>query len=231
MTPDDRTRQPFVDELDSLQERALEMAGIVEMLVGRAARAVLDRDATVEDRIREDDRRVDALEMAIDEQVVEMLALYQPMAGDLRLILTVLKLANDLERVGDHASNMARAARRLADAPPLPEIRELAEMAEVTQEMLSDALASFVGRNSGTARMVCQTDDRVDDLRSSMYRILLTHMLEDPRRITGALELLLVSQNLERIADLATNISEDVVFLVEGRSIKHHAEDAAAGSG
>jgi phosphate transport system protein len=125
--------------------------------------------------------------------------------------------------MGDHAVNVSKAARRLSEAHALPHIRELGEMAEITQGMLADALAPYVSRSPGTARMVCLTDDKVDDLRHSMYRILVTHMLEDPKRLSGALELLLVSQNLERIADLATNIAEDVVFLVEGRTIKHGA--------
>jgi phosphate transport system protein len=107
---------------------------------------------------------------------------------------------------------------------PMPEVPEIAEMADITGEMLADSLASYVSRNPGTARMVCVRDDKVDNLRRSLYRILMTHMLEEPRRISPALELLLVSQNIERIADLSTNIAEDVVFLVEGRTIKHHAE-------
>jgi phosphate transport system protein len=124
--------------------------------------------------------------------------------------------------------NIANAAQRFAAAPPLPEIRELAEMADVTRGMVSDALSAYMSRNAAKARMVCITDDKVDDLRRSMYRILVTHMLEDPKRISGALELLLISQNLERIADLTTNISEDVVYLVEGRTIKHGVETARA---
>jgi phosphate transport system protein len=143
------------------------------------------------------------------------------MASDLRQIITTNKISNDLERMGDHAVNISSAANRMASMPLLPEIRELAEMSEIVQEMVSDALAAYVSRNAAMARMVCITDDKVDDLRRSMYRILVTHMLEDPTRLGGALELLLISQNLERIADLATNVSEDVVFLVEGRTIKH----------
>jgi phosphate transport system protein len=166
---------------------------------------------------------------------MELLALHQPMAGDLRRIISTNKAANDLERVGDHAVNMAKAARRLADTHPLPELRELREMVEITREMLADSLAAYVSRNAGMAREVCATDDKVDNLRRSLFRILFTHMLEDPKRIGGALELLLVSQNLERVADLCTNIAEDVVFLVEGRTIKHGAEghrvtDVEAGS-
>ncbi|MFQ5536292.1 MAG: phosphate signaling complex protein PhoU [Gemmatimonadota bacterium] len=225
MSAEKTGRRHFHEELDLLQERLMEMAGLVESLVARACTAVLERDPNAARSIRAEDDRVDELEVAIDEAVVELLALQQPMATDLRLILTTNKVANDLERVGDHAVNISKAARRLVEYPPLPEIRELEEMMEITREMLADSLAAFVARNPGTARMVCATDDKVDDLRRSMFRILVTHMLEDPRRIGGALELLLVSQNLERIADLATNISEDVVFLVEGKTIKHGMGD------
>jgi phosphate transport system protein len=230
-----KSRRHFHDELDILQRRLLEMAGIVERLVARAAQAVLDRDPTVAESVIAEDERVDDLEVEVDARVMELLALHQPMAGDLRRIISTNKAANDLERVGDHAVNMAKAARRLADTHPLPELRELREMVEITREMLADSLAAYVSRNAGMAREVCATDDKVDNLRRSLFRILFTHMLEDPKRIGGALELLLVSQNLERVADLCTNIAEDVVFLVEGRTIKHGAEghrvtDVEAGS-
>ena len=224
MNKDQRSHRHFHDELDVLQQRLLEMAGIVERLVERATRAVLERDPTAAAEVIEQDSRVDDLEVEIDARVLELLALHQPMAGDLRQIIAANKTANDLERVGDHAVNIAKAARRLADTHPLPDLRELHEMVQITREMLADALAAYVSRNSGTARLVCATDDKVDDLRRSLFRILVTHMLEDPRRIGGALELLLVSQNLERVADLCTNVAEDVVFLVEGRTIKHGAE-------
>lgn len=221
MSPEQIGRRRFHDDLESLQGTLLEMAGKVEHLVAAASAAVLARDPSAAKRITEADDDIDELEMDIDERVMELLALQQPMATTLRQLIAINKVANDLERVGDHGVNMAKAARRLADTQPLPEIRELSEMVEITREMLSDALAAYVARNPTTARMVCVRDDKVDDLRRSMFRILVTHMLEDPKRIGGALELLLVSQNLERIADLATNISEDVVFLVEGRTIKH----------
>jgi phosphate transport system protein len=224
MTDEQGRRRRFHEELDTLQERLLEMAGIVEKLIQQATEAVLERDPAIAADVTETDDRVDELEMDIDERVIELLALQQPMASDLRRIVTTNKISNDLERMGDHAVNISKAARRMTEAPALPEIRELAEMADVTRGMVSDALAAYVSRNPATARMVCLTDDKVDDLRRSMYRILVTHMLEDPKRISGALELLLVSQNFERIADLATNISEDVVFLVEGQTIKHGAE-------
>jgi phosphate transport system protein len=202
----------------------MEMAGLVETVIGQATDAVLTRDKSVDEKVSAADYRVDGLEMEIDERVMELLALQQPMATDLRQIVTTNKIANDLERMADHAVNISKAARRLAETPPLPEVRELAEMTDIVRAMLADALVAYVSRSAGKARIVCITDDRVDDLRRSMFRILVTHMLEDPKRISGALELLLVSQNLERIGDLATNVAEDVVFLVEGRTIKHGVE-------
>lgn len=223
-----RPRRHFHDELDELQNRLMEMAGLVEEIVRDATESVMARDPSVAPRIKAEDDRVDELEILIDEQALELLALQQPMASDLRLIVSTLKVSNDLERVGDHGVNIAKAARRLSDMTAIPEIPEIEEMIETARGMLSDALASFVSRNPGTARMVCLRDDKVDNLRGSLFRILVTHMLEDARRISPALELLLVSQNVERIADLSTNIAEDVVFLVEGRTIKHHAEAKAA---
>lgn len=219
-----RPRRHFHDELDTLQDRLLEMAGMVEEIVRVACEAFLVRDPEVAPRVIDEDDRVDALEIEIDERALELLALQQPMAKDLRQIMSALKVANDLERVGDHGVNIAKAARRLSEMTGLPDLPEVEEMAEISRGMLADSLAAYVSRNPGTARMVCIRDDKVDNLRRSLHRILVTHMLEDPRRIGPALELLLVAQNLERIADLSTNISEDVVFLVEGRTIKHHAE-------
>ena len=224
MNMEQKSHRHFHDQLDTLQQRLMEMAGIVERIVARATQAVLDRDPSAAASILEEDGRVDDREVEIDARVMELLALHQPMASDLRQIVAANKTANDLERVGDHAVNMAKAARRMADTTPLPELRELREMVEITREMLAGSLAAYVSRDSGTARLVCATDDKVDNLRRSLFRILVTHMLEEPKRIGGALELLLVSQNLERVADLSTNIAEDVVFLVEGRTIKHGAE-------
>lgn len=224
MNTEQRPPRHFHQQLDELQAKLMEMAGMVEGLVADAASAVLTRDASKVGEIKRQDDVVDEYEVEIDEMVLELLALYQPMASDLRVLIAANKASNDLERIGDHAVNIARAARRLVDTQPLPEIRELPEMERIAREMLSDALAAYVSRDAATARRVCATDDKVDDLRRSMYRILVTHMLEDPKRISAALELLLVSQNVERIADLATNISEDVVFLVEGRTIKHGAD-------
>ena len=219
-----KPRRHFHDELHTLQARLMEMAGLVESAVADGAQAVIDRDRSETKAIKKLDVRIDALEIEIDAMVMELLALHQPMASDLRQVIATNKVANDLERVGDHAVSMAKAAKRLSKAIPTPHMRELAEMAAIAREMIADALASLVNRDSKAARMVCARDDQVDDLRRSLFRILVKRMLEDPERISGFLELMLVSRHLERIADLSTNIAEDVVFLVEGKTIKHGAD-------
>ncbi len=218
------SRRHFHEELDRLQARLMEMAGLAEELVHRGVQAFLNRDSEAAKEIKADDKRIDALEVALDERVVELIALHQPMASDLRQLFTTLKISNDIERVGDHATNIAKAARRLARYSPLPEIPEFAELANLSQLMLQDALAAYGTRNSGLARDVCIRDDRVDDMKKTVQGILVKLMTDDPRRIDPALEYLRVAQQLERIGDLSTNVSEDVVFLVEGRTIKHHAE-------
>ncbi|MEX0980238.1 MAG: phosphate signaling complex protein PhoU [Gemmatimonadota bacterium] len=223
MVPD-RPRRRFHEQLDLLQNRLLEMAGQTEELVAIALDGVVARDASITGQVIERDDVIDEMEIEIDELALELLALQQPMAVDLRQIITTLKVSNDLERVGDHAVNIARATLRLADAQPLPELPEVAEISGIARRMLADSLGAYTGRDPELARDVCERDDRVDNLRRSLYRILVSHMLEEPRRITAALEYLLVAQNIERIADLSTNISEDVVFLVEGRTIKHNVE-------
>ncbi|RMH11779.1 MAG: phosphate transport system regulatory protein PhoU [Gemmatimonadetes bacterium] len=218
-------RRHFHEELALLQERLVEMAGKVEALVADAVEALRARDPERALDIKARDDEVDAIELEIDDRVIELLALQQPMAVDLRQIVTTQKVSNDLERVGDHAVSIAKSAYRLSDMLPFPEPRELHEMATIARGMLADALAAYVSRDAASARAVCTRDDLVDDLQASMFRVLLTHMAEDPKLISPALEFLRAGQNLERIADLSTNISEDVVFLVEGHSIKHHAEE------
>ena len=193
-----------------------------------AVEALLERNAEKAARVIKGDRIIDRMEVEVEEQCLNLLALQQPMAGDLRLLVASIKIANDLERVGDHAVNIAQSADRLAQHRLITPEPEIFEMARLAREMLSDALEAFVRGDANSAREICRRDDKVDALNRSMFRILLTHMMEDPHSIGSGLELLLVSRNLERIADLATNVGEDVVFLVEGKSIKHHAEDSQA---
>lgn len=214
----------FHDELAHLKDRLLQMSAQAQDALDRSVRAVLQRDGAAADRVLREDRQIDALEVEIEEMVTNLLALHQPMARDLRLILSTLKISNDLERVGDHAVNIAGCAQRLIDQRPITPEPEIIEMGRLARGMLADAIDAFVRSDAALGRDVCGRDDQVDALHRSVFRILLTHMAEDPHTIGAAMELFLVSRNLERVADLATNVAEDVVFLVEGKSIKHGAE-------
>ena len=219
------THRHFHDELSHVKVRLLTMSGEAEAALATAVEGLLERNAEKARQVIAGDRAIDALEVEIEEKCIELLGLQQPMARDLRMLTAALKIASDLERVGDHAVNIAQSAERLAESRPIAPEPELVEMARLAREMLADALEAFVRGDAAAAREVCRRDDRVDALHRSVFRILLTHMMEDAHMIGAGMELFLVSRNLERVADLATNIGEDVVFLVEGKSIKHHAED------
>jgi len=214
----------FHDELSHVKVRLLTMSGEAEAALGLAVDALLERDADKARRVIAGDRIIDTMEVEIEEQCINLLALQQPMARDLRMLTSALKIASDLERVGDHAVNIAQSAERLIEFRMITPEPELVVMAKLSREMLSDAIEAFIRGDSAAGRDVCRRDDKVDALHRSMFRILLTHMMEDPHIIGAGMELFLVSRNLERVADLATNIGEDVVFLVEGKSIKHQAE-------
>ena len=215
----------FHDELNDVKVRLLTMSGEAEAALGLAVEALLERDSVKARSVIHGDRIIDTMEMEIEETCINLLALQQPMARDLRMLTSALKIANDLERVGDHAVNIAQSAERLNQSRPIAPEPEIIDMARLAREMLSDALEAFIRGEAAAGREVCLRDDKVDALHGSVFRILLTHMMEDPHTIGSGMELFLVSRNLERVADLATNIAEDVVFLVEGRSIKHHSED------
>jgi phosphate transport system protein len=214
----------FHDELSQVKVRLLTMSGEAEAMVRLAIEALLERSAEKAQAVIKGDRVVDTMEVEIEERCLNLLALQQPMAKDLRLLVAAIKISNDLERVGDHAVNIAQSAERLIQSRPITPEPEIVEMARLAREMLAEALDAFVKGDAAGGRAVCLKDDKVDALNRSMFRILLTHMMEDPHSIGAGMGLFLVSRNLERIADLATNIGEDVVFLVEGKSIKHHAE-------
>jgi len=219
----------FHDELARLKERVLHMSSRAEDAVGRAVDAFLAKDPEGARSVTTGDWELDALEVAIDDQVTSLLALHQPVARDLRLILAALKITNDLERVGDHAVNIAQSARTFATLPPVDPEPQLVEMARCVRAMLSDALTAFVKGDAAAGREVCRQDDQVDALHRSIFQTWLPRMGQRPEVIDAAMELMRVSRNLERVADLATNIAEDVVFLVEGTSIKHHAEARPSG--
>jgi phosphate transport system protein len=216
----------FHEQLDQLKQRLLDMSERAEALVDLSVDALLHRDAGKAEAVIEADSEIDTLEVEVEGLAVQLLALQQPMARDLRFIISAIKISSDLERVGDHAVNIAQSTQRLVEMKsnitPDPEIEDMARRA---RSMLGDALDAFVRADGVLGRDVCRRDDQVDALHDSLFRILLTHMLEDPTTISAALELFLVSRNLERVADLATNIAEDAVYLAEGKTIKHRLED------
>jgi phosphate transport system protein len=212
----------FHDQLTTLNRRLLTMSEKAEALVELSVEALLDKDEGKAEAVITADRELDVMEIEIEAAALELLALQQPMARDLRFIVSTIKVTSDLERVGDHAVNIAQAALRLisqrTNVTPDPEIEDMARRARA---MLGDAIDAFLRADGALGRDVCARDDQVDSLHESMFRILLTHMMADPRTINTSLEYLLVSRNLERVADLATNIGEDAVFLAEGKTIKH----------
>jgi phosphate transport system protein len=228
MTPADAAAigfRHFHDQLAHLKQRLLDMSDLATSLLDLSVDALLSRDSNMAEAVVNADSDLDALELEVEDKAIALLALQQPMARDLRFIIAAIKVSNDLERVGDHAVNIAQSAQRLALSStiitPDPEISEMARRA---RQMLRDSLTAFVRADGVLGRQVCRADDEVDAIHNSVFRILVTHMMEDGRTITPSLELLLVSRNLERVADLATNIGEDAVFLAEGKQIKHHAE-------
>jgi phosphate transport system protein len=220
-----RPQRHFQDELDRLKSRLVSMAGHAEEAVRNAVDALTERDPAKAAEVIRGDNVIDLLEVEVEESCIQLLALQQPMARDLRFITMAMKIANDLERVGDHAVNIAEETEYMIGAGPFPPLPEIDEMVRIATDMLSDALDAFIRGDSVLAREIGSRDDRVDELHDNVFRICLTHMMEDPRKITAGMDMFLVSGNLERIADLATNLAEDVVFLVEGRNIKHRAEE------
>ncbi|MHB1096707.1 MAG: phosphate signaling complex protein PhoU [Gemmatimonadaceae bacterium] len=229
MTPETQTGfRHFHDQLGQLKDHLLEMSSRAEELVELSVDALVRRDVRRAAEVIAADREIDQLELDAEQLAVQLLALQQPMARDLRFLIGAIKVISDIERVGDHAVNIAQSVQRMHALPPttLPEA-SLAEMASRSRSMLADALDAFVRADGALGRDVCRRDDEVDAMHDSLFRVLLTHMMADPRTINPALELLLVSRNLERVADIATNISEDAVYLAEGKQIKHGAEQAA----
>ncbi|WP_310571731.1 phosphate signaling complex protein PhoU [Gemmatimonas sp.] len=218
----------FHDELALLKQRLLDMSERAESLVALAIEALLERDRDKAIAVIEADEELDRLEVEAENQAIAMLALQQPMARDLRFLIGAIKVSSDLERVGDHAVNIAQCAVRLVDQRmPAPALPALADMARRARAMLSDALDAFIRGDGALGRAVGKADDDVDAQHEGIFRALLADMMRDPQTIAPSLELLLVSRNLERVADLATNIGEDAVYLAEGKQIRHRFDEDA----
>ena len=211
----------FDDELAGLQQTLLAMGGLVEDQIRRAMRALTERDDALAQDVIDRDRQVNAYDVEVDEKSVELLALHQPAAGDLRFITTIMKVVTDVERIGDQAVNIAQRALELNQEPQLKPYIDLPRMAERAQRMVKESLDAFVGRDTQLARQVCAEDAEVDSLKEQIFRELLTYMMSDPKTIPRAIRLILISRFLERVADHATNIAEMVVYLVESKMVRH----------
>jgi phosphate transport system protein len=214
----------FQKELEELKENLLKMAAMVEEAIRDAIQSLVKRDSKLAQKTFEFEDQINTMEIAIDEMCLKLLALRQPMAVDLRFITSAMKIITDLERMGDQAVNIAERAISLNQEPQLKPYIDLPRMAEIAESMVKDVLDAFVNHDSRLARSVCQKDDLVDGLKDQVFRELLTYMMSDPKTITGAVHLLIVTRCLERIADHATNIAEDVIFMVDALVIKHHAD-------
>jgi phosphate transport system protein len=221
----ERATRHFQEELEQLQARLLEMGGLAEERVRAAVQGVVSRDPALIDRVRRGDEPINALHIEIDDRCFRLLALHQPMATDLRAIVAAVKINTDLERVGDLAVNIAEAADRYATHPPVNKLIDIPQMGDIAQAMLRDALDAYVRRDTGLAQKVLDSDDQLDGLKTQVFRELLTFMLRDQTTVEPALDLILISRHLERIGDHATNIAEDVIFMVSALDVRHHPHD------
>jgi phosphate transport system protein len=219
------TETHFQKELEALKEDLLKMAGIVEEAVRHSVQSLVKRDSDLARKTFEVEDRINKIEIAIDEMCLKLLALRQPMAADLRFITSAMRIITDLERMGDEAVNISERALSLNEEPQIKPYIDIPRMAEIAQSMVKDVLDAFVNRDPKLARSVCARDDVVDGLNDQVVRELLTYMVSDPKTITRSVHLMIVARCLERIADHATNIAEDVIFMVDALVIKHHADE------
>jgi phosphate transport system protein len=215
----------FDGELNALNEKLLHMARLVEESIALSVRSLKDRNEDYAREVLRKEEVVNFLDVDIDELCMKLLALRQPMAGDLRFITSGMKIGAELERMGDLAVNIAEVSLDLLKVRPLKPLIDIPRMAAVAQSMVKDSLNAFVNRDEKLARAVCERDDEVDSLNDQIFRELLTYMMNDPTTINRAVGLILIGRHLERIADHATNIGEDVIFMVAGKTIKHHIEE------
>ena len=215
----------FQEELGQLKTRLLEMGGLAEDRVRSAVEGLVERDVPLIDRVLAGDGPINQLHIEIDGRCFKLLALYQPMAVDLRAIVSAVKINTDLERVGDLAVNIAEAVVRYMRHPAVKELIDIPRMAAIAQTMLRDSLDAYVRRDTVLAQAVLDADDALDALKTQVFRELLTYMLQDPTTIEPALDLILVSRHLERIGDHATNIAEDVIFMVLAKDVRHHINE------
>jgi phosphate transport system protein len=214
----------FVEELDYLRNRLLEMSALVEDSVYRSVLCLSEKDPQQAQKVLQNEAEINRMEVEIDDLSTRLLALQQPMATDLRLLTSAIKINNDLERMGDLAVNIVERALSLISEPLIKPLVDIPSMASRVQSMIRKSLDAFVHRDGDLARTVLVSDDAVDELRDSVYEELISYMERDPKTVRQGINLMFVARNLERLADHATNIAEDVLFLVEGVDVRHHAE-------
>ncbi len=217
----------FQQELNKLKENLLKMAGLAEQAISNAVEALVQRNTSLAEKAIKEDEKINQMEILIDEWCLKLLALHQPMAADLRFITSAMRINIELERIGDLAVNIAERVISLNQEPQLKPYIDIPRMAEITQAMVKDVLDAFVNGDTTLARSVCERDDQVDALNDQVFRELLTYMMADPKTITRAVHLIIVSRCLERIADHTTNIAEGIIFMVKALVIKHHADAKA----
>ena len=214
----------FSLELEDLHQRLLQMGGLVESVIRKAVRALVDRDKNVADQVFQDEERINQMEVEIDDIGTRLLALHQPVARDLRFLTAAPKINTDLERMGDLAVNITERALSLISMPPVKPLIDIPKIAGLVEQMLLRSLGAFVSGDAEMAKIVLLSDDEVDRLRDAVYDELLQFMQEESGTINRSVALMFIAQNLERIADHATNIAEDVLFMVKGIDVRHRAE-------
>ncbi len=211
----------YQGELVLLNKKLLEMASLVETMIAKSIKALREGNMILAQEVIRTDEQVNAMEIEIDNLCVKILALYQPEAKDLRTVTMIMKVNNDLERIGDHASSISRMALFMADYPPIKPLVDIPKMAEKAMEMLRESLDAFIRRNAQLAIEVCQKDDEVDNYEPKIVRELITFIMSDPSTLNLALRYIYVARHIERVADLATNIAENAYYIATGEVLKH----------
>lgn len=216
----------FHHELEALRDRLSEMAGRAETALVKSMEALKTRNPKLGEEVRAEDMAIDTIELQVESQSLDFLGLQQPVARDLRFLVAAIRISNDLERIGDHAVNIAQSAIRMSALPqPAKPLEDIPMMAELTITMLRDSVTAWLNGDAATAKRICERDVEIDGLKAKIFAKLSGGMIQSPETVPRGLELLLVSRNLERVADLATNIAEEAIFVAEARVIKHHADD------
>jgi phosphate transport system protein len=210
------------EETNKLKKMLFEMATSVEEMIAKSVKALQENNMILAEDVIKSDKKINDMEIEIDNLCIRILALHHPEAEDLRTVIMIMKINNDLERIGDHAVNIAGMTKYLADKPPVKPLIDIPKMAEKAIEMLQESLDSFVNKDAELAVAVCKKDDEVDSLEPQIVRELVTYMISDPQTIDRALTLILIARGLERVADLATNIAEDSYYIASGKILKHH---------